>query len=210
MYERKNRSIKSKEIRVRLITNTVRHILSRLVGLVLVLCWVNLASAQQKSASDVYVKGYTRSDGTYVRPHWRSAPNGTKVDNFSTEGNVNPYTGKPGWIPLNELEASDRSYGFESRGFYTAEEKNDPPWILIIFGTSLALYMFGRIKSSSKDQQIKETEINSISIAKGPNVNADTNVDRRTCVRCNGKGYIPRFKHINNGMCFKCRGKGFL
>lgn len=25
--------------------------------------------------ADVYVRGYTRSDGTYVAPHYRSSPN---------------------------------------------------------------------------------------------------------------------------------------
>jgi len=38
---------------------------------------------------DVGVRGYTRRDGTYVQPHVRSAPNSTRLDNFSTKGNVN-------------------------------------------------------------------------------------------------------------------------
>lgn len=46
--------------------------------------------------ADVAVKGYTRSNGTYVTPHMRSDPNSTKADNFSTRGNTNPYTGEPG------------------------------------------------------------------------------------------------------------------
>src|ERR1043165_9489992 len=43
-----------------------------------------------------HVRGYTRSDGTYVAPHTRSAPNNTTLDNWSTKGNVNPYTGRQG------------------------------------------------------------------------------------------------------------------
>lgn len=43
-----------------------------------------------------YVKGYTKKNGTYVAPHYRSDPNGTKLDNWSTKGNYNPYTGKAG------------------------------------------------------------------------------------------------------------------
>lgn len=46
--------------------------------------------------ADTYVRGYYRKDGTYVRPHYRSSPNGTVLDNWSTEGNINPYTGEPG------------------------------------------------------------------------------------------------------------------
>ena len=46
----------------------------------------------------VHVKGYYRSNGTYVQPHYRSSPNGTTLDNYSTKGNVNPYTGKEGTV----------------------------------------------------------------------------------------------------------------
>ena len=48
------------------------------------------------AVADVYVRGYTRSDGTYVAPHYRSSPNATRNDNWTTRGNVNPYTGEPG------------------------------------------------------------------------------------------------------------------
>lgn len=34
------------------------------------------------SAQDVAVKGYYRKDGTYVRPHYRSAPDGIKSNNY--------------------------------------------------------------------------------------------------------------------------------
>lgn len=46
--------------------------------------------------ADVYVKGYTKKNGTYVAPHYRSSPNHTVRDNWSTKGNRNPYTGKLG------------------------------------------------------------------------------------------------------------------
>ena len=42
------------------------------------------------------VKGYTKKSGTYVAPHKRTAPNNTKMDNYSTKGNTNTYTGKKG------------------------------------------------------------------------------------------------------------------
>jgi hypothetical protein len=47
-------------------------------------------------ADSTYVQGHTTKDGTYVLGHMRTAPNATKLDNWSTEGNVNPYTGKKG------------------------------------------------------------------------------------------------------------------
>lgn len=47
-----------------------------------------------RSAS--HVKGYYRSNGTYVTPHYRSGKDGYHNNNWSVQGNVNPYTGKPG------------------------------------------------------------------------------------------------------------------
>ena len=46
--------------------------------------------------SETSVRGYTRKDGTYVAPHQRTTPDSNKGNNWSTKGNVNPYTGKPG------------------------------------------------------------------------------------------------------------------
>lgn len=46
--------------------------------------------------AQVHVKGYTKKDGTYVAPYYRSSPNNSVSDNYSTKGNVNPYTGKAG------------------------------------------------------------------------------------------------------------------
>ena len=44
--------------------------------------------------AQVKVKGYYRKDGTYVRPHYRSNPDGNPYNNWSYPGNTNPYTGK--------------------------------------------------------------------------------------------------------------------
>lgn len=44
----------------------------------------------------VRVDGHYKKNGTYVAPHYRTTPNGTKNDNWSTIGNVNPYTGDAG------------------------------------------------------------------------------------------------------------------
>jgi len=46
--------------------------------------------------ADTRVGGYVRKNGTVVTPHVRSSRDGTRLDNFSTRGNVNPYTQKGG------------------------------------------------------------------------------------------------------------------
>lgn len=48
--------------------------------------------------AQVHVRGHTRKDGTYVAPHYRSSPDGSKANNWSTKGNINPYTGKEGTV----------------------------------------------------------------------------------------------------------------
>ena len=47
-------------------------------------------------SSSVHVRGYTRSNGTVVQPHRRSAADGRFSNNWTTRGNVNPYTGRAG------------------------------------------------------------------------------------------------------------------
>jgi hypothetical protein len=46
--------------------------------------------------ADSYVNGYYRKNGTYVQPHWRSSPDSNAYNNWTTQGNVNPYTGQLG------------------------------------------------------------------------------------------------------------------
>lgn len=55
-----------------------------------------LLVASTVAFADQHVNGYYRSNGTYVEPYVRSSPNGTTADNWSTKGNVNPYTGQEG------------------------------------------------------------------------------------------------------------------
>jgi len=68
--------------------------LSLLVGAALGVLVITPALAQSSHS----VRGYTRKDGTYVAPHRATNPNSTRSDNWSTKGNVNPYTGKEGTV----------------------------------------------------------------------------------------------------------------
>lgn len=48
------------------------------------------------SYADSYTNSYYRNDGTYVDGYYRSNSNSSNHDNYSTQGNYNPYTGSYG------------------------------------------------------------------------------------------------------------------
>jgi len=55
-------------------------------------------STYKASGGNHTVRGHVRKDGAYVPPHHTTNPNDTKSDNWSSKGNVNPYTGKQGTV----------------------------------------------------------------------------------------------------------------
>lgn len=78
-----------------------------ILALVIVIAFFIVAEA---FANDTYVNPYFRKDGTYVPGHHRSTPDGNKMNNYSTQGNVNPYTGKPGYVdPYKEKNTYPQS-----------------------------------------------------------------------------------------------------
>ncbi len=83
----------------------------------LILLFVLLITASAVFAQ-TYVRGYVKKNGTYVSGHYRSNPNTTKLDNWSTSGNINPYTGEMGH--KNPYSTSSSSYrsGSSSYGNY--------------------------------------------------------------------------------------------
>ncbi|MDU7525126.1 MAG: hypothetical protein E7K72_27800 [Roseomonas mucosa] len=60
-----------------------------------------------------YVSPYTRRDGTMVQGHFRSAPDSTLLNSYTTRGNTNPFTGEPGY--RNPSPSYGGSYGQSSR-----------------------------------------------------------------------------------------------
>jgi hypothetical protein len=55
-----------------------------------------LSGSGYVNPSSHYTHGYYRHDGTYVHGYHATNPNSTGTDNYSTRGNVNPWTGQPG------------------------------------------------------------------------------------------------------------------
>lgn len=60
--------------------------------------------------SDTYVNGYCRKDGTCVQGYYRTSPNSTTTDNYSSQGNSNPFTGTSGH-KANDYTPDAGNYG---------------------------------------------------------------------------------------------------
>jgi hypothetical protein len=76
------------------------------VALALAVACLAVVSAKEVFAQ-VSVNGYYRSNGTYVQPHQRTAPDGIKENNYSYGRNYNPNSSRStnGWgglvVPSN-------------------------------------------------------------------------------------------------------------
>jgi hypothetical protein len=55
-----------------------------------------IVSLWSQARADEFVRGYFRSNGTYVAPYYRSSPDRSYNNNWSVSPNVNPYTGRMG------------------------------------------------------------------------------------------------------------------
>lgn len=80
-----------------------------------------LALFSTQAAADTFTNGYVRRDGTYVQPHYSSPRNNNQFDNYSTRGNVNPYTGQAGTVnPYATPSAPTNPYS----GTYGGQRQN--------------------------------------------------------------------------------------
>lgn len=61
------------------------------------------------AASERQVNWYIDHNGRYVPTHHRTVRNNTTLDNYTTLGNFNPHTGRPGYRTLGPLDLSLRS-----------------------------------------------------------------------------------------------------
>lgn len=69
------------------------------LGVLSVLFLLTLFILPSSAEAAVRVRGYYKpSTGSYVQSYYRSNPNSTRYDNYSTRGNYNPYSGKSGTV----------------------------------------------------------------------------------------------------------------
>jgi len=57
---------------------------------------LGLQPLQAEAQSNHRVRGYVTRGGVYVQPHRATNPDRSRLNNYSTRGNYNPYTGKIG------------------------------------------------------------------------------------------------------------------
>lgn len=84
------------------------HIIMKSIFFSLFFCLMTVAAFSQ---STTYVNGYYKTDGTYVSGHYKTVSNSTNWDNYSTQGNTNPYTLEAGSKPR---DYSSQSYASRS------------------------------------------------------------------------------------------------
>lgn len=82
----------------------------------LIIAATALMSSTALDAQNVYVGPHVRSNGTVVQGHWRTAPNASRTDNWSSRPNVNPMTGRAG-----------QADPYSSRPVYTAPSNRSYP-----------------------------------------------------------------------------------
>lgn len=66
-------------------------------------------------ARDIYVRGYTRSDGTYVAPHVRSSPDSYKWNNY----------GRPSSQDRQEQQFNPRTRDYDNDGIFNQYDRDD-------------------------------------------------------------------------------------
>lgn len=77
------------------------------------------ASFAATAFAQTYVKPHVRKDGTYVEGHYRSSPDNSRINNYGSQGNFNPYNGQqgtvnpyqaPNFVPVNPIPATPRCH----------------------------------------------------------------------------------------------------
>lgn len=88
----------------------------------LTLMGVFLLALDSLAQGTVTQPGYMRRDGTYVAPHYRAALDANRYNNWSSQPNVNPYTGQRGSVDPIRPPSSGGSNSYRNQ--YRAPQSN--------------------------------------------------------------------------------------
>jgi len=73
--------------------------MKKILSIILVSVVLFLGASSFVEAKVSSVRGYYKpSTGRYVSPYFRTSPNSYKWDNYSSKGNINPFTSKKGYV----------------------------------------------------------------------------------------------------------------
>jgi hypothetical protein len=85
--------------------------LAMLIGL-------GLAAGGTAAQSSHYVKPHVTRNGTYVEGHQQTNPDSSRLNNWSSQGNINPYTGQAGTVdPFSQPQQRQQQYAPQQPGF---------------------------------------------------------------------------------------------
>ena len=104
----------------------MRHRVWSVVALTLALLGL---AATADAQSSVYVRPHYRSNGSYVEGHYRTAPDSSRLNNWSTEGNTNPYTGKQGTVDPYSYGSSSGSSLYQSTPSPSSRSRCSYPYL---------------------------------------------------------------------------------
>lgn len=88
--------------------------------------FIMMSFSYTAKAQDTYVEGYYKNDGTYVQPHYRSAPNNNPYDNYSSQENINPYTNGIGGQKSTALNNGGAENSFKAETYQNRWNNNRP------------------------------------------------------------------------------------
>jgi hypothetical protein len=119
--------------------------------------YVGPKPAREPIGTDVPVRGYVRSDGTYVSPHFRTRANHTTSDNYSSYPNTNPYTSERGSQKSPSDAASEKR-----RSVYRPAVRSHAPRSTVAPTADTEALTSTRSRISSYDQRQREQKSQSL------------------------------------------------
>jgi hypothetical protein len=102
------------------------------------------------AGADVYVQGYRRADGTVVRPHWRTNPDGNPFNNYSSPVPPLPEGGtfQPDLpLPMTPPAAESRVLPMEPGRGPRAEGREAAGWVALALLSAAGLAAYAKWSS---------------------------------------------------------------